>query len=233
MRAPRHGTALMRVRSSSMRHQRRRSPPIRQIGGMTGWYYGDFLWRLRGAINRVLGGAGLRRGSAQSGARSPGETIAFWRIEAFEADRRSSSQPKCGCPVVRGSSSRWCRSTAAAAPKFDRRQRSTLGASRAVYIGMPSIPCTGSCSRACSPRLLVERHRQNRVGAARVRRRADPLNSQHRFEWTCFLPYLGRRESPVPIHSSPNEAGAPGTLMTSFSQSTDPDLRPSRFPAGW
>jgi len=36
--------------------------PISRIGGQVGWYYGDFLWRLRGLLDRLVGGVGLRRG---------------------------------------------------------------------------------------------------------------------------------------------------------------------------
>jgi uncharacterized protein YbjT (DUF2867 family) len=36
--------------------------PVRRIGGATGWYYGDWLWRLRGFLDRLVGGVGLRRG---------------------------------------------------------------------------------------------------------------------------------------------------------------------------
>ena len=36
--------------------------PIRRIGGDTGWYYADWLWHLRGAMDRMAGVVGLRRG---------------------------------------------------------------------------------------------------------------------------------------------------------------------------
>ena len=36
--------------------------PIRRIGGATGWYYADWLWHLRGALDLMVGGVGLRRG---------------------------------------------------------------------------------------------------------------------------------------------------------------------------
>src|SRR3712207_2036973 len=36
--------------------------PVRRIGGSVGWYYANFLWRLRGALDLLVGGAGLRRG---------------------------------------------------------------------------------------------------------------------------------------------------------------------------
>ncbi|MCG8469668.1 MAG: SDR family oxidoreductase [Gemmatimonadetes bacterium] len=61
--------------------------PIRRIGGRTGWYYGDRLWRLRGLIDLLLGGVGSRRGRRDPEQLAPGETVDFWRVEAVEPDR--------------------------------------------------------------------------------------------------------------------------------------------------
>ena len=36
--------------------------PIRRIGGETGWYYGNWLWKIRGAMDLMVGGVGVRRG---------------------------------------------------------------------------------------------------------------------------------------------------------------------------
>jgi uncharacterized protein YbjT (DUF2867 family) len=61
--------------------------PIRRIGGDTGWYYGDVLWRLRGALDLLFGGVGLRRGRRDSQQLRVGETLDFWRVEALEPGR--------------------------------------------------------------------------------------------------------------------------------------------------
>jgi len=61
--------------------------PIRRIGGETGWYYADWLWRLRGLIDLLVGGAGMRRGRRSQESLAPGDTVDFWRVEAFEPDR--------------------------------------------------------------------------------------------------------------------------------------------------
>jgi uncharacterized protein YbjT (DUF2867 family) len=61
---------------------------IRRIGGTTGWYYGNWLWRLRGCVDVLLGGVGLRRGRRALDSLSIGDTLDWWRVEALEPDRR-------------------------------------------------------------------------------------------------------------------------------------------------
>lgn len=61
--------------------------PIATIGGRTGWYWGDVLWKLRGFLDLVAGGVGLRRGRRDPERPVPGDTIDFWRVEAVEPDR--------------------------------------------------------------------------------------------------------------------------------------------------
>ena len=61
--------------------------PIRRIGGHVGWYYGDWLWRIRGFLDLLVGGVGLRRGRIDPELVRPGDTLDFWRVEAFEVDR--------------------------------------------------------------------------------------------------------------------------------------------------
>ena len=61
--------------------------PIRRIGGRRGYYFGDALWRLRGFLDLLVGGAGLRRGRANPEVPALGSTLDFWRVEAYEEDR--------------------------------------------------------------------------------------------------------------------------------------------------
>lgn len=61
--------------------------PIRRIGGANGWYAANGLWRLRGAIDLLLGGIGLRRGRRDPERLRPGDVLDFWRVEAVEPDR--------------------------------------------------------------------------------------------------------------------------------------------------
>ena len=56
------------------------------IGGSTGWYYADWLWGIRGFIDKLSGGVGLRRGRKNQTEISPGDALDFWRV--LIADRR-------------------------------------------------------------------------------------------------------------------------------------------------
>lgn len=58
---------------------------IWSIGGRTGWYYADWLWKIRGAIDKLVGGVGLRRGRKSTIEIDPGDAIDFWRV--IYADR--------------------------------------------------------------------------------------------------------------------------------------------------
>jgi uncharacterized protein YbjT (DUF2867 family) len=51
------------------------------IGGVNGWYYADFLWKIRGFLDKMVGGVGLRRGRKHPVELVPGEALDFWRVE--------------------------------------------------------------------------------------------------------------------------------------------------------
>ncbi|WP_298895421.1 SDR family oxidoreductase [uncultured Psychroserpens sp.] len=53
---------------------------IWSIGGTTGWYYGTFLWKLRGYIDKLFGGIGLRRGRTSPTNLDVGDALDFWRV---------------------------------------------------------------------------------------------------------------------------------------------------------
>jgi len=61
--------------------------PIRRIGGATGWYAGNRLWRLRGALDLLAGGVGMRRGRRDPESLRVGDPLDFWRVRTFEPDR--------------------------------------------------------------------------------------------------------------------------------------------------
>lgn len=51
-----------------------------KIGGNTGWYYANWLWKLRGFIDKLFGGVGLRRGRTNDVELCAGDTVDFWRV---------------------------------------------------------------------------------------------------------------------------------------------------------
>lgn len=57
------------------------------IGGDRGWYHANWLWWLRGMIDRALGGSGLRRGRRHPDNLRVGDALDFWRVEALEEGR--------------------------------------------------------------------------------------------------------------------------------------------------
>jgi apolipoprotein D and lipocalin family protein len=61
--------------------------PIRRIGGGTGWYFADALWRLRGWIDSALGGVGMPRVRRDPEDCVIGDIIDGWRVDAYEPDR--------------------------------------------------------------------------------------------------------------------------------------------------
>ena len=60
---------------------------IWSIGGKKGWYYGNTLWRLRGTLDKLVGGVGLRRGRTHSNELHSGDALDFWRV--LVADKKN------------------------------------------------------------------------------------------------------------------------------------------------
>ena len=60
---------------------------VERIGGKTGWYYADWLWQLRGFLDLLAGGVGLRRGRRDPNKLSVGDAVDFWRVESIEPAR--------------------------------------------------------------------------------------------------------------------------------------------------
>jgi hypothetical protein len=53
---------------------------IWSIGGENGWYYGNWLWRIRGYLDKLFGGVGLRRGRTHADDLIAGDALDFWRV---------------------------------------------------------------------------------------------------------------------------------------------------------
>ncbi|MEO8623611.1 MAG: SDR family oxidoreductase, partial [bacterium] len=72
--------------------------PIERIGGAVGWYYGDWLWQLRGFLDLLVGGAGMRRGRRNPNTLHPGDAVDFWRVEAIERGKLLRLTPEMKLP---------------------------------------------------------------------------------------------------------------------------------------
>ena len=59
-----------------------------RIGGGNGWYAADYLWRLRGLLDQMFGGPGLRRGRRDPELLGYGDALDFWRVTDIAQDRR-------------------------------------------------------------------------------------------------------------------------------------------------
>jgi uncharacterized protein YbjT (DUF2867 family)/tryptophan-rich sensory protein len=72
--------------------------PIRRIGGESGWYFADGLWKLRGLLDLLIGGVGLRRGRRDRDRIRVGDAIDCWRVEEYEPSRRLRMQAEMRLP---------------------------------------------------------------------------------------------------------------------------------------
>lgn len=69
-----------------------------RIGGTHGWYAGNWLWELRGLLDHLVGGPGLRRGRRDPEHVSYGEAIDFWRVTGVEPDQRLALRAEMRLP---------------------------------------------------------------------------------------------------------------------------------------
>lgn len=82
------GTVLTDRRSVTVPQDAREAwAPIERIGGENGYYYANGLWRARGALDKLIGGVGLRRGRAYPATLRAGDALDFWRVSDVEPGR--------------------------------------------------------------------------------------------------------------------------------------------------
>ena len=58
------------------------------IGGENGWYYGTFLWKIRGYLDKLVGGIGLRRGRTHPEKLEVGDALDFWRVIFADREKK-------------------------------------------------------------------------------------------------------------------------------------------------
>ena len=71
-----------------------------RVGGGHGWYAAGWLWRLRGAMDKLVGGPGLRRGRRHPERVAYGEALDFWRVTAIEPDRHLELRAEMKLPGI-------------------------------------------------------------------------------------------------------------------------------------
>lgn len=76
---PTHGCFIDR-RAQKVANRTQCIAKIWRIGGSQGWYYANWLWRIRGFIDKMVGGVGLRRGRTSMNSIHAGDALDFWRI---------------------------------------------------------------------------------------------------------------------------------------------------------
>lgn len=79
IRVPKYG-CLIDHQNKKTNHPELVIKKIWAIGGENGWYYANFLWRIRGYIDKLYGGVGLRRGRTNKDLINPGDALDFWRV---------------------------------------------------------------------------------------------------------------------------------------------------------
>lgn len=73
---------------------------VAALGGQRGYYAANWLWRLRGIMDRLAGGPGLRRGRRSSGELRLGDALDFWRVTAIDPSRRLELTAEMRLPGV-------------------------------------------------------------------------------------------------------------------------------------
>ena len=95
----RFGNRLIDSRSVTVAAPAERAfAPIGRIGGARGWYYANALWRLRGVVDRMLGGVGMKRGRRDPEELRAGDVLDCWRVVACDAPRVLSLQAEMRLP---------------------------------------------------------------------------------------------------------------------------------------
>ncbi|RRO12509.1 SDR family oxidoreductase [Flavobacteriaceae bacterium 14752] len=87
VKVPKFG-CLIDHQSAKVDNPQKTIDKIWEIGGKTGWYYANTLWKIRGFIDKVFGGVGLRRGRTNTSTINPGDALDFWRVILADKDEK-------------------------------------------------------------------------------------------------------------------------------------------------
>lgn len=87
VKVPQYGCAKVVKKRPIVGDVERIKDNIWRIGGDHGWYYGTWLWRFRGFLDKMVGGVGLRRGRSNPDKINTGDALDFWRVIFAAEDR--------------------------------------------------------------------------------------------------------------------------------------------------
>ncbi len=85
LEVPKHG-CFKDIKERTVIHEQRTLDKIWAIGGENGWYYGTILWKIRGYLDKLVGGIGLRRGRTNKTEIKTGDALDFWRVLLADKD---------------------------------------------------------------------------------------------------------------------------------------------------
>jgi uncharacterized protein YbjT (DUF2867 family) len=80
VKVPEHGVLTDKRVMEFERNKSEVIENIWRIGGEQGWYFGNWMWRIRGVMDKMVGGVGLRRGRRSEVDLKPGDALDFWRV---------------------------------------------------------------------------------------------------------------------------------------------------------
>lgn len=80
VQVPEHGVFTDKRQIEFVRNREEVIENIWRIGGNRGWYFGNWMWRIRGVMDKMIGGVGLRRGRRSETDLKAGDALDFWRV---------------------------------------------------------------------------------------------------------------------------------------------------------
>ena len=87
VKVPRYGCVTDR-QTAELKDPASTLDKIWRIGGQQGWYYGNWLWKIRGLFDKMVGGVGLRRGRTHPDKIYEGDALDFWRVILADKERK-------------------------------------------------------------------------------------------------------------------------------------------------
>ena len=88
VQVPEHGCLIDKTTKELVSPSEKVWNKIMAIGGENGWYYASSLWKIRGLMDKIVGGVGLRRGRKNQEEIHAGDALDFWRVLVADKEKR-------------------------------------------------------------------------------------------------------------------------------------------------